>query len=116
MLGTYTEAQLHIVNLADMLLLSFAMKGIFPQGNWSINSGDVILYQNVSFSEYEDRSGIIAVGAGCATPSPSSAPVMSIKGHGKKGKKKIKGDALHVPKQMRKHNNGMTHQKKQDQL
>ena len=108
MLGTYTEVHLHILSLIDTLLLSFAMKGIFPQGNWSINSGDVILYQNISFSEYEDRSGIIAVGAGCATPSPSSAPVMSIKGHGKKGKKKIKGSASHVPKQMGKHTNGMT--------
>ena len=116
MLGTYTEAQLHIVSLADMSLLSFAMKGIFPQGNWSINSGDVILYQNVSFSEYEDRSGIIAVGTGCVTSSPSSAPVTSSKGHGKKGKKKIKGSALHVPKHMGKHNNDKTHQKKHNPL
>ena len=116
MLGTYTEAQLHIVNLADMLLLSFAMKGIFPQGNWSINSGDVILYQNISFSEYEDRSGIIAVGAGCTIPSPSSAPVMTFEGHREKGKKTIKGNVSQVPKQMGKHNNGMTHQKQHDPL
>ena len=91
------------------------MKGLFPQGNWSINTGDVILYQNVSFSEYEDRTGIIAVGTGCATPSPSSTPT-TMEGHKKKGKKKRKGNAFDLPKQMGKPNDGMTRRKKHDLL
>ena len=75
-----------------------------------------MLYQNLSFSEYEDRSSIIAVGGGCASPIPTSTPVMRIQGHKKIGKGKTNREFIHIPHHMEKHNNGMTRRKKHDQI